>query len=290
VVAFTLPIPDLAKSVQLASIQRTAMPVKDRRQPLVLVLHDDSRVLSLLRRHIAGCEFRLSQTLQDARDVARRLLPSAVLVDAGWSALRAVTVTELGLPPQTSVITCPLPSMRRLGVLLGAADFLTKPVTQQDLQAALDRLGRRPHTVLIVDDNPNIVRLLARMVRMCCPETQVLKAFGGAEALELVQSSHPDLVLLDLVMPGVTGYDVLAALDRETGRAPVDIVIISVHRVEDEASLLEGSLRLEREAGFSLTDLLQFLQITLPQIVTLAAADPGGSAAPEGNLSGLRVS
>ena len=167
------------------------------------------------------------------------------------------------------------------GVLLGAADFLTKPVTQQDLQGALDRLGRQPHTVLIVDDNPNIVRLLARMVRMCCPQAQVLKAFGGAGALELVKSSRPDLILLDLVMPGVTGYDVLSALDRESGQAALDVVIISVHRVEDEASLLEGSVRLEREAGFSLTDLLQFLQITLPQIVRLAAVGPGGSASPE---------
>ena len=123
VVAFTLPIPDLAKSVQLANIQRSAMPVKDRRQPLVLVLHDDSRVLSLLRRHIAGCEFRLSQSLEDARHLAHRLLPSAVIVDADWSALRGVTVTELGLTPQTSVITCPLPSMRRLESSSGRRTF-----------------------------------------------------------------------------------------------------------------------------------------------------------------------
>jgi CheY-like chemotaxis protein len=191
----------------------------------------------------------------------------------------------MGLPPCTPLITCPLPSMRRLGLLLGAADYLPKPVTREDLQDVFSRLPEPPQTVLVVDDNPHVVRLLARMLRASNSSLRVLEAFGGREGLEIARSERPDVILLDLLMPEMSGYDFLEnAADDET-MAETRIIIVSVRSVEQESPPIMGELRLGRAAGFSLTELLQTLRATLSattrsvtmapaSAVTLPAAQP----------------
>jgi len=134
--------------------------------------------------------------------------------------------------------------------------------------------------VLIVDDNPHVVRLLARIVSASHPDVRVLKAFDGEKALEMARSESPDVILLDLIMPGMDGYDVLDQLAQSEATAQTQVIIISAHRIEEETALLQGEVQCIREGGFSLTEVLQVLQVLLPAITPLAAAAPGSVGVP----------
>jgi CheY-like chemotaxis protein len=91
--------------------------------------------------------------------------------------------------------------------------------------------------VLIVDDDPKAVELIA--VRMTSMATTVLRAFGGAEAIEAARRELPDLIVLDLMMPDVNGFDVVNALQGQPDTASIPIVVVTAKRItmEDQARL-----------------------------------------------------
>ncbi len=285
-VGFTLPIPQGEKEVMVSKL-RTSTPVRDyREEPLVLVLHDDPRALSFLRRYLDGYEFVLAETVDQARATVQENLPAAVIMDAAWAAREEATPSRWGLPPQVPLITCPLPSLHRLGLLLGAQDYLAKPVTREDLAHALSRLPDPPRTMLIVDDDPHVVRLLARMLKAIHRSARVLKAFGGKEGLEIVRSQRPDVVLLDLLMPEINGYAFLEELAHDKALASTRVIVVSVRGIEQEAAPITGELRLGREGGFSLTEMLQMLQAMLAAVTRPSARVPSSAAMPLGGPPG----
>lgn len=285
-VGFTLPIPKGEKEVPVSALKAGAPLRYYKEQPLVLVLHDDSRVLSLLSRYMDGHQFALARTVDETREKIQETLPAAVIMDTSWANRWATSASELKLPSQVPLITCPLPSLHRLGLLLGAKDYLAKPVTREDLTNALSGLPRPPRTALIVDDDPHFVRLLARMLKASNRSLRVLKAFGGKEGLEIARSQRPDVVLLDLFMPGINGYAFLEELTRDEVMARTQVIIVSVSGIEQEAAPIVGELRLGREAGFSITEMLRILQAMLSAVTPAAARSPANAATLLGAPSG----
>jgi len=180
---------------------------------------------------------------------------------------------------QLPVLSCPLPSSRHLGTLMGATDYLPKPVGRNDLAGALARLTPAPQTVLVIDDDPHIVRLISRMLRSISATLRVLEAFGGEEGLAVVRSQKPDAVFVDLMMPGMSGHKFIEAVrqDRQLGQTP--IIVVSVRSVEDETSPIVGEVRLERTTGFSLSELLAVVQSMLATITRSDAISPANAAA-----------
>jgi signal transduction histidine kinase len=100
--------------------------------------------------------------------------------------------------------------------------------------ARIDALDDEDATVLIVDDTPSNVELLDAMLE--ADGLRTMRAFGGSEAIAAYRSRRPDLVLLDLMMPGLSGFDVLRALSAERGDPPVPIVVVTA--VGDRAARL----------------------------------------------------
>jgi signal transduction histidine kinase/DNA-binding response OmpR family regulator len=288
-VTFTLPLPDPR------SLPRAAAGLSSRldqtQLPRVLVLHEDARTLSILRRHVAECEFHLVTDAAAARTSLQEL-PDAVLQDAAWAA--AAGAEPLALPPHLPRITCPLPALRHLGLLLGADDYLPKPVTREDLAAALARLPQPPKTALLVDDDPHVVRLISRMLRTLDQEIHCYEAYNGQEALQIARSRRPDVILLDLNMPQMGGRSVIDALRAERDAAPaggpeggrIPIIVVSVRSVEEERTPLGGELRIDRPDGFTLSELLQLLNAVLPTLTRPDAVSPASAAARLSRLPG----
>jgi len=104
------------------------------------------------------------------------------------------------------------------------------------------------------------------MLRACDGSLQILKAFGGKEGWETARAERPDVILLDLYMPGTSGYDLLQQLARDEELSDTQTIIVSVRTVEQESRPIQGELRLKRDAGFALTEILQLLQTTLSVI------------------------
>ena len=269
-VYFTVPLPDEA-SPSLARWIPSRVWRTSKEEPLVLVLHDDLRVLPLLRRHIAGYQYEIAETVSRARERIREALPVAVIMDTNWASRSLQDAAELNLPPELPLLKCPLPSARRLGVLVGAADYLSKPVSREDLSNALARLPQPPQIILVVDDEPDFVRLVERMLKADHPALRVLEAFGGKQGLEVVRAEHPDLVFLDLAMPDMDGYAFLEAMTGDTTIKDTSVIIVSASSLEQEGAPLVGELCLKREGGFSLTEILRTLQMALAAVTTASS-------------------
>ena len=141
----------------------------------------------------------------------------------------------------------------------GAAAVLQKPVNRVQLKASLDDLGLHPagkevHTVLIVDDDPKAVEVLAGFLP--APAYAVVRAYGGAEAIALAQQLQPDLILLDLMMPDLSGFDVVAALQRSDVTAQIPILVVTAKEITalDRAALNSGAdegIHVVQKAGFN---------------------------------------
>ena len=274
-VGFSLPV---AEEGEAASdlVRTRAVAHGPEERPPVLVLHDDPHALALLRRYVEGYRFVLANSIERAVELLRQGRPLAVIMESAWGAHWA-QAAGAGLGESVPVITCPLPSLRQVGLLLGAQDYLAKPLRREDLLAALTRLPRSPRSVLVVDDDPNFSRLLARMLRAHDAMVEVLMASGGEEGLSVARSRRPDLVLLDLLMPGFSGYDFLATVRADAALAGMAVIILSARSFELEARPLPGALRLEKAGGLSLTELIQGIQSLLAVVTGPAAVAPASA-------------
>jgi CheY-like chemotaxis protein len=104
--------------------------------------------------------------------------------------------------------------------------------------------------VLIVDDDPKAVELIA--VRILGLASTVLRAYGGREAIDVARQELPDLIVLDLMMPGVNGFDVVAALNGHPDTARIPILVVTAGRItaEDRAKLSGSVATIMEKADF----------------------------------------
>jgi CheY-like chemotaxis protein len=159
----------------------------------------------------------------------------------GWELLGRIKQVPVlsGIP----VIIISIVAERDKGFALGAAAVLQKPISREDLYGALVSLGQFPIsepgtlTVLVVDDDPGAAALVARRVEGL--DATVLRAHGGREAIEAARREHPDLIVLDLLMPDVNGFEVVEALKAHADTAGIPIVIVTAKQLtaEDRARL-----------------------------------------------------
>ena len=264
---FALPIegpPSQAEEVEESIDEEILLPPErvpeDGSGRLILCVDDDTGVINLYRRYLHLRGYRVFGLTDSSRvmDVVKRLEPHAITLDVmmpekdGWEVIR-----ELKSDPDTSdipVIICSIVSQEERGMSLGAADYLVKPIMEEDLVTALDRLNSDPgsHKVLVADDYAEDRNLLRRMIESQ-DGYQVVEAEGGEEAIKLIRELHPHIVILDLLMPRVDGFTVLESIksDRQTRSIPVIVVTAKelneeerqrlTHRVE--ALVQKGVLR-----------------------------------------------
>jgi PAS domain S-box-containing protein len=201
--------------------------------PLVLVVDDDPAVVDLVSRSLVreGYRVRAAANGRDALALARELQPRLITLDVmmpsmdGWSVL-----TALKADPGTRAIPVVMISIvddKQLGFALGAADYLTKPVDRARLAEILARhvTRERGRHALVVDDLPDNRTLLRRALEQ--EGWSVAEAADGRAGLDAVAAQHPALVLLDLMMPGMDGFDFLRELRaRPEGRA-IPVVVVT---------------------------------------------------------------
>jgi CheY-like chemotaxis protein len=159
----------------------------------------------------------------------------------GWEFLRRLKQTPALM--HIPVVIVSIVSDRARGFALGAAAVMQKPISRQELYESLVTLDLLPVVdgrtlrVLVVDDDPKAVELVAALVVGLSGTVQ--RASGGREAIDLAQRDLPDLVVLDLMMPEVNGFDVVAALRGrpETARIPILVVTAKEITAEDRINL-----------------------------------------------------
>jgi CheY-like chemotaxis protein len=237
--AATLAPPDVPDRLTTEVLQsRTALVVEgDSRSAELIQLQLEAEGFTVM--HAASAEAALALAVQQPLSLITLdiLLPGM----DGWEflaqlkrtpVLRAVPVLIL------SIVADPTK-----GFSLGAAAVLQKPISRQDLYESLVDAGLFPLAdgkslkVLVVDDDPKAVELTA--LRVGGMASAVLRAYGGRDAIEMARRERPDVILLDLMMPEVSGFDVVAALHDDVHTADIPIIVITAKQVtaEDRAQL-----------------------------------------------------
>jgi signal transduction histidine kinase/DNA-binding response OmpR family regulator len=238
-------------------------------RPTVVVVEDDRRSFDLLRVYLeaAGARVVSAGDGEEGLDTVRRLSPAGVILDIllpgidGWDVL-----AQLKADPGTAAIPVVVVSMldeRGRGFALGATEYLVKPVGKEQLLAALYRAAAMPEqkrTVVAIDDDPLAIELVRASLE---PEGwTVLGAATGQEGLVLVRERQPSAVLLDLLMPGMDGFEVVEALraDPETKSVPV-VILTSMSMTPQDKERLQGRITyVARKTEFDLSGLAGLLR------------------------------
>src|SRR6185436_5253910 len=154
----------------------------------------------------------------------------------GWEFLsRIKQMPDLSRIP---VVIISIVADRNRGFALGASAVMQKPISRQELYESLVDLGLFPVSlgqtlkVLVVDDDPKAVELVA--VRMLGLASTVLRAYGGRDAIEAARRDLPDLIVLDLMMPDVNGFDVVEALKERADTARIPILVVTAEHITPE--------------------------------------------------------
>jgi CheY-like chemotaxis protein len=251
----------------------------------VLILTASLTAVRLFSRHLHSYHcVCTSDPEQTVRQIAA-LQPRGVIIDVaqGPEAVERVgrAVAETAIP-SIPVITCQMPSESPAPILAHVGGYLTKPVTRQDLLDALRTLGREVETVLVVDDAEDVLRVFTHYLQDDPTRPhRVMSARNGCEALQLMRREPPDLVLLDLVMPVLDGYQVLEEMQRSHELADIPVILVTGQDAQVEHAAMVGRMEAWMPKGMSVD---QLLRGTNDLIRALLGATPAPSPA-EGEAS-----
>ena len=227
---FTVRLPGSAEPLANKSTDADGNPPST---DCVLVIDDDATARELISDHLKAEGFSVVTAVGGLEGLkfAKELRPTAITLDVmmpdldGWSVLAALRQDpELAEIP---VIMVTIVDEHRRGIALGAAGYLTKPIDRERLHQLIRRFraSARPTRVLLIEDDA--VQRERMLGWLEPPQWIVREAANGREALNLLHEAKPDVILLDLMMPEMDGFAVVAALQKEAGWRDIPVIVIT---------------------------------------------------------------
>ncbi len=292
---FSLPVAaNVVASTSSPRLERLEARRDEGTEPrAVLVVSSDPQAVRTFQRYLDGYTVLTATTPAEVTAASRRSLVSALVVVNGLPAdLETALLPLKGLP----IITCSLRTTTQAGSHLGVSAFLTKPITTDQLRQALAGLRPRPRRALVVDDDVEMVYLLSRMLRDAAPRCRVRTATSGEEALALAAGpARPDLIVLDLLMPGMDGHAFIAAVKAHPDLRDIPIVVVSAATEEENHGVVGEAVTIRRAGGLTVAELMRIIQQSLDRLVPAQSlafdqkpeAAPAPSLAPVGTRAGI---
>ena len=222
-----------------ANVESAPLVSVEAQERLILVVDDDATVRELVKRHLERSGFAVvtAEGGQEGLRLVRELRPAAVTLDImmpdldGWTVLAAIK----GAPAlaSTPVVLVSIVDQKNRGYALGAADYLVKPVDRAKLATTLTNIcGSTAGKALLVDDD-EIVR---RSVRQALEPIgwKMTEAENGQIAVDAITAARPDVIILDLMMPKMDGFEFLDELRRRSDWQGIPVVVITAKDLTDE--------------------------------------------------------
>lgn len=259
------------KSQSDALLEADAVATRESDGPLVMVVEDQNSAAALLSVTLrrAGYQVKVVRSGADVLESAVRLRPDAITLDIllpgvdGWEILRSLKES-----PETRNIPVVVVSVlddRSLGFALGADDYLVKPAPREKLLEFVTRHtlvrkdGERAVRILAVDDDAVALQLLRDSL---APQFTLLTAEDGVTGIDMARSERPDAVILDLLMPMMSGFEVAAALKSDPNTRDIPILILTAKNltVDDKAQLNGNVNRVMQKGQAGASELLTWLK------------------------------
>ena len=237
----------------------------------LLVIDDDPAVHDLMRRSLEKDGFRV-EVAADGKtgiELAKRLKPAVITLDVmmprmdGWSVLTALKADSA--TAEIPVIMLTIVDDKQMGFALGAVDYFTKPIDFQRLHHVLEQY-RKPttsQTVLVIEDDASMRDMLRRTLEK--DGWQVAEAPNGKVGLAQLDGHMPALILLDLMMPEMDGFEFMDALRRREDRKRVPVIVITAKDLteEDRRRLNGGVERIIQKGTTGQSEVLDLVRASL---------------------------
>lgn len=262
---FTLPLPYTEPA-----------PSDDDQIRIVLAIDDDRQVINLYDRYLKTHNYKVMALTDPNQAVerAREVKPFAITLDimmpnrSGWTVLEALKADEY--TRTIPVIVCSIVADQEKGFSMGAADYLTKPILEEDLVHSLDRLNRdgKIREVLAIDDDLDDLRLVQRILEQS-GKYQVRVANGGPEGLVAIRTRPPHAIILDLFMPGVDGFTLLETVRTDPSLRDIPVIIFTAGELTSDQSsrLAEFSHQMVNKGLFKEEELLASIEHALEHFI-----------------------
>ena len=274
---FTVTLPatfDARPSEHAGSVETVAAEEGDKTHDLVLVIDDDESQRLLMTRFLHREGFRVITAAdgQTGLERAREAKPSAILLDVmmpgidGWSVLSALKADpDLAVIP---VVMVTFVEQRSLAASLGAADYVLKPVRWDRFKVVVDRFRAQKGGVLVIEDDQDTRQRIRTFLER--DNWIVTEAENGRQGLERLVVSKPEVILLDLTMPVMDGFEFLQQLRSTPIGADIPVIVLTARDLtRDDRRRLAGASQVLNKGDIS----LQALAKRLHRLAEPPAAD-----------------
>lgn len=267
--SFSLPFCDNVMASSLSSTNArwtTNSSEHVTTDPAIVVIDREGEAARLLGRHLDGYRVLAAKGVEAAREIAAETVIEAALVVSDGGPPPLAAIHRIGEAfPHVPIITCSLRAHTVMPREWSVAALLSKPVGREQVRLALRRLGRQVRGILIVDDDPEMVRLMSGMVRMVSRRYVVSGATSAREAMAHLETRRPDAIFLDLVMPELGGDEFLRWIRGTTAYRDIPIVLVSGHDLAHETITAEF-VGIAQKDGLTVRELVRCLKASLEAI------------------------
>ena len=249
---FTLPLPK--RSLPQTRIVQKSDEIAP--EAVWLVVDADPHVSKLIRRHMRGCSIIQLDNLEQLDTALHRYSPQGIIFNSPQDAALPQQLTNLAIP----VVSCSLSSTTQMVRRLGVDACLAKPMLPQQLIEQL-----QPYediaTILVIDDDVGVVQLVQRSLENRYPSLEIRRAYNGQQACEMMRVAAPDLVLLDLVMPTMSGFEVIATMKDDPQLQHIPIILLTATKYIYSDDETRGELRIHHDGGLKPMEVLKLLNM-----------------------------
>jgi len=255
--AEALPEADLEAQIEQV-ISMTETPVQNQgAQRIIVVVEAETSVISMYRSYLARTGYEVIGTTNpdDATELILTYKPRVVLLNVnmpqrdGWGLLRQLKDNDATF--QYPVIVCSIEDDKARGYQLGASNYLIKPFIAEDLIGAIRQieLERNLPTVLVIDNQAESLRLIREALSAEEDLLRVIEADNGEQGLTMIGTHQPDLVILDLRMPEMDGFEVLQRIrnNPDTREQRIMVVTAADLSAEERSKLLQERVELKEQ-------------------------------------------
>lgn len=267
---FTIRLPSKVTSKSSTPAAKTDISANETSRGEVLVIDDDPAVRDLFKNYLTkqGYQVSVANGGDEGLRLARQLHPDAITLDAmmpgmdGWMVLSALK-TDPALA-DIPVIMASMIEDKQLGYSLGATDYLVKPINREQLSAVLNKYHINKQAVpevMVIDDDLSSLQMIETMLKKA-GGWQVVTAENGRIGLEKITEKQPDLILLDLMMPEMDGFEFVTHLREHEKLRRIPIVVLTAKDItlEERAILNNYAQMVFQKDHYHKDKLLQEIQ------------------------------
>lgn len=195
--------------------------------PRLIVIEKGNFLQHLLRHHWENIEVINLKTIEEVFDYTKNAPADLLLINDQQITEQINDSPAEYLPDCIPTIFLDFQENILIPGELGVLDYLVKPISSQTLLESIENLGKPVSNILVVDDDPDALQLFSRILTGSGKNYRIQRAMNGLQVMQLVSTEPPDVILLDITMPEMDGFETIASLKSQPSTSVIPIIITS---------------------------------------------------------------